>query len=181
MRYVLFTLMVPLQCKQTHCHVKRHLRRLRPRTKEVCFSAGLIVLLALIRCDTEENASVRTTYEAVLRAEMFGSDQSSQSPLHSKESAPSSPVSTPKRSNILQFRSDPRYIDVALISICDLLTKIPRFRSSPGPQLSSPYSLSPLGEKAKALLVSPQKTPRKISKAPYKVLEVCRSLSPFFC
>ncbi len=98
--------------------------------------------------EKDENAYTRTTYESVLRTELFGADDNPRSPT----STPASPLSTPKR-NLMRFVSDPR--------------------SPPkgAPDMASPFSLSPLSEQSKALLVSPMKTPRKIGKAPYKVLE----------
>ena len=104
--------------------------------------------------ERDENVYARATYEQVLRTELFGGqeDSSSPPPLFAKSAGPTSPLSTPKR-NLMQFSSDPR--------------ASPRGR----PGLSSPYSLSALSDQSKNLLMSPQKTPRKIPKAPYKVLE----------
>jgi hypothetical protein len=116
--------------------------------------------------EKDENSLARATYEAVLRTEMFGSDGAS---ARSPPSAPASPLSTPKR-NMMRFAADPR--------------SPPRGT----PDLASPYSMSPLSEKSKVLLVSPMKTPRKIARAPYKVffcfifsnLLQCFLFSPFF-
>lgn len=102
---------------------------------------------------SEENAVVRQTYETVLRTELFGGPASSPLRARPVPSEPGTPVSTPSGSkrSVLHFSADPR--------------------SPVAASISSPFSLSPLGEGTKALLVSPQKTPRKISKVPFKVLE----------
>lgn len=103
--------------------------------------------------ERDENMYARAAYEQVLRSEMFGGPEDSSSPPSlSKNAGPVSPLATSKR-RLLQFSSDPR--------------SPPRGQAG----LASPYSMSALSEHSKTLLMSPQKTPRKIGKTPYKVLE----------
>jgi hypothetical protein len=109
--------------------------------------------------DRDENSYTRSTYEAVLRTELFGPDDNPRSP---GSSGPASPLSTPKR-NLMRFAADPR--------------SPPKGTA----ELASPYSLSPLSEHSKSLLVSPMKTPRKIAKGGgTDVADCCSSDSLFF-
>ncbi|ESN92222.1 hypothetical protein HELRODRAFT_194359 [Helobdella robusta] len=52
--------------------------------------------------------------------------------------------------------------------------------SSPGSIESSPYSLSPVGNKSQQLLCSPRKMARKIPKVPYKVLDAPELQDDFY-
>ncbi|KAI9032314.1 WD40-repeat-containing domain protein [Hyaloraphidium curvatum] len=93
------------------------------------------------------------TYDLVLRSELLGSEISAEDVASTTIRAiPSTPTKSPHKP-ILQFKS-PRKTVTKVVTATD-----------------ERFSTTPIGSDSQRLLLSPRKTPRHISKTPYKVLD----------
>jgi len=90
-----------------------------------------------------------STYNMILRNELLGSPLQDVSLNSSRaQSSSTSPNSSPPKTNLFKYKT-----------------------SKTTEKTDSPFSLSPISEESQKLLSSPRKPPRKIAKAPIKVLE----------
>jgi cell division cycle 20-like protein 1 (cofactor of APC complex) len=97
------------------------------------------------------------TYSSILRSEMFNDEIPQSIPQHDKSLTPAHP--TPS------------------------LTPRSHSRTERGPNInarSDIYSLSPVKYSSQSMLLSPRKTPRAVSKVPYKVLDAPELADDFY-
>lgn len=125
------------------------------------------------------------TYSDILRSEMFDDEvpqsigvqsaSRSRTPPFSTHSARSGPSLTPSTPHKNIFSYGPS----ATLSLTPRSTS----RSERGPNLnarSDLYSLSPVKHSSQTMLLSPRKTPRAVSKVPYKVLDAPELMDDFY-
>lgn len=101
-------------------------------------------------------------YDLVLRSELLGSEISAEDVATTTiRAVPSTPTKSPHRS-LLQFKS-PRKSMTNVVLATD-----------------ERFSTTPIGSDSQRLLLSPRKTPRHISKTPYKVLDAPELQDDFY-
>lgn len=129
------------------------------------------------------------TYSSILRSEMFDNEVPQSLPQYAENGssraktppaninafpAPNLTPSTPHK-NLFNY-SSPAHLTPSL-------TPRSHSRSERGPNLnarSEIYSLSPVKYESQKMLLSPRKTPRAVSKVPYKVLDAPELADDFY-
>jgi cell division cycle 20-like protein 1 (cofactor of APC complex) len=115
------------------------------------------------------------TYSSILRSEMFSDEIPQSIPQHDRSLTPPANFnltpSTPHK-NLFSYKSTH-----------PTPTMTPHSRTERGPNLnarSDIYSLSPVKLSSQSMLLSPRKTPRAVSKVPYKVLDAPELADDFY-
>ncbi|KAK3070325.1 hypothetical protein LTS18_015133, partial [Coniosporium uncinatum] len=122
----------------------------------------------------QKTEEANRTYSQLLRSEMFEgsvpqnfSARSHTPPTTSSLPASSHTPSTPHK-NLFSYKS-PHHMN---ISGHPTPNRTPQSRRGPNLDVNSEiYSLSPIKHGSQTMLLSPRKTPRAVSKVPYKVLD----------
>ncbi|KAG9820074.1 WD40 repeat-like protein, partial [Aureobasidium melanogenum] len=117
------------------------------------------------------------TYSSILRSEMFNDEIPQSIPQHDKSLTPPANFhltpSTPHK-NLFSYKST---------HPTPSLTPRSHSRTERGPNInarSDIYSLSPVKYSSQSMLLSPRKTPRAVSKVPYKVLDAPELADDFY-
>lgn len=117
------------------------------------------------------------TYSSILRSEMFNDEIPQSIPQHDKSLTPPANFnltpSTPHK-NLFSYKS---------AHPTPSLTPRSHSRTERGPNInarSDIYSLSPVKYSSQSMLLSPRKTPRAVSKVPYKVLDAPELADDFY-
>ncbi|CAC9886144.1 unnamed protein product [Aureobasidium pullulans] len=127
--------------------------------------------------NVQKTDEANRTYSSILRSEMFNDEIPQTIPQHDKSLTPPGNFnltpSTPHK-NLFSYKST---------HPTPSLTPRSHSRTERGPNInarSDIYSLSPVKYSSQSMLLSPRKTPRAVSKVPYKVLDAPELADDFY-
>ena len=125
----------------------------------------------------QKTEEANRTYSSILRSEMFNDEIPQSIPQNDRSRTPprnfSLTPSTPHK-NLFSYKST---------NPTPSLTPRSHSRTERGPNInarSDIYSLSPVKYSSQSMLLSPRKTPRAVSKVPYKVLDAPELADDFY-